>query len=134
MTELLERWISPTLLGLLSLASLALLLLSMLTLPWVVSRLPEDFFVHPVVPRRHWALTVLRNTLGGLLFVVGVAMLVLPGQGVLTIVVALLLVDLPYKRVLLRRVVRWRRLMRGMNAIRRRMGVAEFALPEADRD
>jgi hypothetical protein len=53
-------------------------------------------------------------------------MLLLPGQGVLTLVVALLLLDLPGKRRLKRRILSMPRVLRVLNAWRRRAGRPEF--------
>src|SRR5688500_5885404 len=74
--------------------------------PWAIVRLPADYFHYDA---RHRALTstlhpVLRivlllgkNILGCILIVMGLAMLVLPGQGLLTILIGTLLLDFPGK-------------------------------------
>lgn len=73
--------------------------------PWLVIRIPEDYFTHDsawhrehaVHPVWYWVRLVLRNLFGGVLVLLGIAMLVLPGQGILTIVLGLMLVSLPGK-------------------------------------
>jgi hypothetical protein len=60
------------------------------------------------------------NAAGSLFIVAGIAMLVLPGQGVITIVVGLLLIDFPGKFRLERWLARRRPLMRGITWIRSR--------------
>lgn len=79
---------------------------SLLFVPWALVRLPADYFHHT---RRHstqWGslhpllrvlLRIGKNLLGLLLLVLGVAMLVLPGQGLLTILVGVLFLDFPGK-------------------------------------
>ena len=108
----------------------------LVALPWLVARIPADYFVgdRPPPPRslrtgqpRHpasvWATRCLRNAAGLVLIAAGVAMLVLPGQGVLTILAGLMLTDLPGKRRLERSVVRRPLVLRGLNALRRRRRV-----------
>lgn len=86
----------------LSIASLLLSAAGVLAIPWLVCRMPRDWFAR--APRtfrdRMRAApvpTVLRNTTGLLLVLLGVALLFLPGQGVLTIVLGLVLTDLPVR-------------------------------------
>ncbi|NIV30742.1 MAG: hypothetical protein GWN58_14950, partial [Anaerolineae bacterium] len=78
---------------------------------------------HPVMGL---VVLVLKNLLGLVLLVAGVAMLVLPGQGLLTIVIALTLLNFPGKYHLERWVVSRPPVYRAINWIRRRRGVAEL--------
>ena len=116
-------------------ASAAAFVGGLVALPWLVARIPADYFVGdrppPPVSRRTgkprhpasvWATRCLRNAAGLVLIAAGVAMLVLPGQGVLTILAGLMLTDLPGKRRLERAVVRRPLVLRGLNALRRRRG------------
>lgn len=109
----------------------------LLALPWLVARIPTDYFVGerrpiPVSARtgrpRHavvvWTGRIAKNAAGGTLILAGVAMLVLPGQGVLTILAGVVLTDLPGKRRLEQAIVRRRVVLRALNALRRRRGVA----------
>lgn len=54
-----------------------------------------DTLIHK---KRSLSLRILRMLLGGLLVILGVAMLVLPGQGVLTILIGLVLLGVPGNR------------------------------------
>lgn len=87
------------------------LVVTAVTLPTFIARLPADHFstsrVHVPVPRTlPWLfMRALKNTLGVVLIVAGVAMVVLPGQGLLTILIGLVLVEFPGKRGLERRLV-----------------------------
>jgi len=135
-------WIAshPALSGALVAASLATFVGSLLALPWLVARLPADYFVGRASRRGAWrdqhpvlvlVLVVLKNALGLVLLLAGLAMLVLPGQGILTLLAALVLLDLPGKRALERRVVAWPRVLAALNWLRRRAG-REPLLPPAD--
>lgn len=74
--------------------------------PWLVARIPADYFTRApgrdpkpsrVLAALRLPLLLTRNLLGLLLLVAGIAMLVLPGQGLLTIVIALMLMNFPGK-------------------------------------
>ena len=56
------------------------------------------------------------------MLLLGIAMLVLPGQGVLTILAALVLLDFPGKRRLERRLLLRPRLLGALNSLRARAG------------
>lgn len=92
----------------LALGSLALVVV---LLPLFVLQLPSDYFV---ASRRElraertplgWVWRIVRNVLGLFFVIAGGAMLVLPGQGLLTILIGLLLLEFPGKRALERRLV-----------------------------
>lgn len=89
--------------------SLVLAVATVLLLPVVVVRLPADYFVasrRDLAGRRGpllWVEHVVRNLVGLVLIAAGLAMLLLPGQGLLTILIGALLVDFPGKR----RLERW---------------------------
>lgn len=119
-------------------ASAGLLLLSLVSLPLIAMLLPVDFIPRRLKPRpTHDASgppaparinlvrllgRVAKNLVGGLLAVAGLAMLVLPGQGLLTLALALLLLDLPGKRKLEARLLRSRRFQHWINRLRQRLG------------
>jgi len=121
--------------------SLALLLLSLVVFPLVVVNLPADYFVrerrsparqtrrHPLV----WGgVAVAQNILGAILIVAGFAMLVLPGQGILTILMGLALTNFPGKFALERRLFRRPAVNRPLNRIRRFAGRPELEVPTGD--
>ena len=66
----------------------------------VLLTLSEDHFTRIKRTRAHLALVILKNLLGAVLIVIGVALSVpgVPGQGFLTIFAGLLLLDIPGKR------------------------------------
>ena len=136
MFDALWQWLQGhgALLGWLFGLSLASLLLTVLLLPVVVVRLPADYFVAERAslrarrPLTAWLWHVGKNLLGVVFTVAGVAMLVLPGQGLLTILIGLLLLDFPGKRAVELRLVR-RPAIRGfLDRMRQRRGVPPFVL------
>jgi len=106
--------------------------------PWVVARLPHDYFnqSHRAVWRysgdEPWfalLLGGLKNLLGALLVLLGVIMLVTPGQGLLTLLVGLLLMNFPGKYELERWLVRRPGVLGALNWLRRRRGHIPFDPP-----
>lgn len=121
----------PTLFGWLAILSALIFVVSLAVAPWIVVRIPVDYFARRDRPasrwsQRHplqrWTVWVVRNLLGILLVLAGMAMLVLPGQGVLTIVAGLLMMDFPGKYRLERRVIRTRPVLRSLNWLRKKNG------------
>lgn len=131
---LLERLSSPKLLLVLGIVSAVTFIASVVGVPFFLTRLPEDYFSRreraalglpePSNPPWRVALAVLKNLLGFTLMLLGLAMLVLPGQGLLTLVVGLLLADFPGKRRLERWFIGRPSVLRAINSLRRRTGRA----------
>jgi hypothetical protein len=101
--------------------------------PFVLLRLPEDYLVTEPRPfagtMGHIAWVVTRNLLGLLVLGAGLLMLVLPGQGVLTVLVALLLLDFPGKKRLVRFAFAKPRVLDAVNQLRKRAGRAPLRAP-----
>lgn len=126
-----EWLVDPVVLAVLGVGSLALFVLGAVGAPWFIARVPADYFSRReqarlgIVRRRSPArivVVVLRNLLGLGLLIAGFAMLFLPGQGLLTMLVGLLLLDFPGKRRLQRRVLSSPRVDAAITALRRRAG------------
>lgn len=111
------------------LVSVATFLGSIILIPWVITRIPRAYFAkrnrtesrfkneHPVL----WPfLFVVRNFLGAVLFVVGLLLLVLPGQGILMIVASTFLLEFPGKYRMQRWLVRRPKVLRSINWLRSR--------------
>ena len=68
------------------------------------------------------ALLAFRNVIGIVLILAGIAMLVLPGQGVLTILAGLVLLHFPRKHEVMRWIVSRRAVLASANWVRHRAG------------
>jgi hypothetical protein len=121
--------------------SLIMFLLSPLAVAFLALRLPPDYFVaprrqtsrlHRLHPAIWLTIVVLKNALGVVLLLAGLAMLVLPGQGLLTILMGLLLINFPGKFALERRLVSRPGVLRGINWIRRKRGSPPLIAPDSD--
>lgn len=111
---------------------------SLLSLPLLVARIPEDYFSNPLRQRNPFqgrhplayvALRVMKNVLGWLLILSGLAMLALPGQGLLTIFLGLVLSDFPGKFTLERRFASNPKLLDAVNWLRQRGGHPPLLAP-----
>ena len=85
---------------------------------------------HPVL--RAWA-RVVKNLVGVVLLIAGLAMMVLPGQGIITVLVALTLLDFPGKRRLELRIIGQPQVHQGVNWIRKRAGQPPLIVPDASK-
>jgi len=118
--------------------SLLTLVATLAAVPWVVSRLPADYFSRP--RRTSWRLgtgvslvgvllVVLKNALGMVLVVLGFIMLFTPGQGMLTLLTGLLLMNFPGKYWLERWLVLRPGVLGALNWLRRRGGHPPLEAP-----
>ncbi len=72
---------------------------------------------------------IIKNILGLILLGAGILMLFLPGQGLLTIVLALSLLDFPGKRGLELRLIRQPRVYKAINWLRRKYKRPPLIIP-----
>lgn len=113
--------------------SLALVLVSVALLPVLLGAIPATYFQHPQHaslsrPRRRGPLRWARNLLGLTLILLGLVMILLPGQGLLTMLVGLVLTDLPGKYRLERWAVTRPALLPMINGLRARRGAPPLVL------
>jgi hypothetical protein len=121
--------------------SALMMIASLVVTPAILIRLAPDYFDHPKPhllerlsrerPLRAAAILA-RNAVGAVLVFAGILMLVLPGQGLLTILIGLLLIDFPHKRDLERRVVSLPRILDTINWMRHRSGRPPIVLTPHD--
>ncbi|HZN62297.1 MAG TPA: hypothetical protein VFC90_07805 [Planctomycetota bacterium] len=114
------------------------LLLSLAVVLFVLLRIPETYFTQPRRPSFGGAHPVLRVTLLVIKNLVGVAVVALglvmslpgvPGQGVLTIFLGLMLVDFPGKYRLERSIIRRPAVHGVINRLRTRFGRPPLQIP-----
>ncbi len=115
--------------------SVVMLVLGALFAPAVIARIPADYFVRETrAETRSWHILrivtrIAKNLLGMLLLVAGILMLVLPGQGVLTIFAALMLLEFPGKRRLELGIIRQRIVLKAVQWLRQRAGRDPLEMP-----
>lgn len=128
--------LQPYLQGL-AVLSLVTFVLSLACIPWLVALLPKTYFLFLTAPGRtarsltpgRILILILRNCLGAALFLAGVAMLFLPGQGLITMVLGLAVMSFPYKKKLIQSICRYPSLRHGLDWLRTKTGHETFIWP-----
>lgn len=108
--------------------SFAAFFLTLMILPLVIVRLPSDYFVCEKAdgyisrqnPGFKLFLLILKNSAGVFLLIMGIIMLFVPGQGILTILAGLSVMNFPGKRKLEVRLAASDKVMKSLNWIRSR--------------
>jgi hypothetical protein len=122
-----QQWIPVNVLIGLTTVSVIGFIGSLIAIPMILVRLPADYF--DTRTPRHWmkdhhpALRVLglvvKNIVGVVFLLAGFAMLFLPGQGLLTMLIGISLMDFPKKRQLEAKMVGQPTLLSVINGMRR---------------
>ncbi|MEW6445300.1 MAG: PGPGW domain-containing protein [Pseudomonadota bacterium] len=100
-------------------------------LPWLVTRIPSDYFLPPKRRKSHfalehpmlrWDILILRNLVGFVIFLLGLVMIATPGPGLITILAGLILMNYPGKYRLERWIIQRPPLLRTVNRLRAKHG------------
>ena len=119
----------------LAMISAIIFMVSLLVIPWLISKLPPDFFAkirsgHKTKNNNsrlyNLILFLLRNVFGFAFLIAGILMLFMPGQGILTIVLGISIMVFPGKRRLVNMLIEQKSVQHGLNWIRRKTGKIEF--------
>jgi hypothetical protein len=123
-----EQWIPVDVLIGLTAVSVIGFIGSLIAIPLILVRLPADYF--DTRTPRHWMKDhhpvlrlsglVIKNAVGIVFLLAGFAMLFLPGQGVLTMLIGISLMDFPGKRQLEAKMVGQPTLLGVINNMRRK--------------
>jgi len=111
----------------LGIVSSLIFLISLLSIGWLVSLIPSDYFInrkeskfklnYPVA----WIVSaVIKNIFGYILILGGILMLILPGQGLITIFIGLLLSNYPGKYSIEKRIIATPKILKSINWLRKR--------------
>ncbi len=131
-----HQWISIDVLIGLTIASIIGFIASLVAIPWILIRLPSDYFDLRVP--RHWMKDhhpvlriiglIIKNVVGFVFLLAGFLMLFLPGQGLLTILIGISFLDFPNKRNLEVRIIGQPMLLNAINAIRHKFNKLPLTL------
>ncbi|HEY7533647.1 MAG TPA: PGPGW domain-containing protein [Nitrospiraceae bacterium] len=112
---------------------------TLIVIPLILVRLPADYF-DTRVPR-HWmkdhhpVLRVIglvsKNLLGAVFLLAGFAMLFLPGQGILTMLIGISLMNFPGKHHLEAKLIGQPTVLNAINAMRKKFGKPPLVLASA---
>ena len=138
MLHLAAAWLDENQLLVSVLGTLSVLLLgvTVIATPWLVGRLPSDYFSAPRAPlagrgARRLLVLAARNVAGLAFMALGLVMLITPGPGVVGLLLGLSLCEFPGKHALLRRLVGRRDVLASLNWLRRRTDSPPFHPPDA---
>lgn len=119
--------------------SLVTLVITLIVIPVLVIQIPVDYFQrrrrnpegyqgrYPVI---RLLLLALKNILGIIFVVAGFAMLLLPGQGIITILIGIMLLNFPGKLELERRIVQQAPVLRAINWMRAQANRPALQVPK----
>src|SRR6185436_8053674 len=110
---------------------------SIVAVPWMLVRIPPRYFMsttreHPWADRHpliRVAFLIGKNLLGLVLLAIGIALLLLPGQGILTILAGVVLLDFPGKERVLLWTISRPAVLRSVNWIRQKASREPLVLP-----
>jgi len=114
----------------LTIASVVFFVGTLIAIPFILVRLPAHYFderrPRPWMPGHNPILRLLgliaKNAVGAVFLAVGIALLFLPGQGILTILLGVSLLDFPGKRYCERKIVGLPTVLKAINALREKYG------------
>ena len=111
----------------LGVASSIIFLGSLLSIGWLVSLIPSDYFVNRKESKfklnypAAWIISIIiKNIFGYILILGGILMLVLPGQGLITIFIGLMLSNYPGKYSIEKRIIAAPKILKSINWLRKK--------------
>ncbi len=106
------------------------LVISFLSIAIVLVKIPENYFsphyVQNFMPDKpwlvRWSVVVIKNVFGAFLIMLGIILSLpgVPGQGILTILLGLIMIDIPGKRPLEAKIIKRPAIMSAANRLRAR--------------
>ena len=107
--------------------SLFVFLFSLLSLKWLVSLIPEDYFINKKDSKIKtnniliwYIVLIFKNLIGYSLILGGIIMLVLPGQGLFTIIIGLMMSNYPGKYFIEKKFIAIPTVLKSINWLRRK--------------
>lgn len=120
-----------------TIAIIILYIASLVLVPWMLIFLPSDYFAHEERETCLWKgdsaiiksfLIFLKNLVGTIFLIAGIAMLFLPGQGILTIIAGLFLMNFPYKYKIEKWIIEYPIVLKSFNKIRQKANKEPFSI------
>ncbi|MDQ3131100.1 MAG: hypothetical protein M3Q99_10105 [Acidobacteriota bacterium] len=102
----------------------------------VIVKIPENYFSshyqRDFLPNTPWAVRwgalIAKNVVGLILVIAGIVMLIGPGQGILTILIGLVMMDIPGKRPLEAKIIKRPTILSVINNLRARYNKAPLVM------
>lgn len=131
-----QRYISSETLIWLAALSIVFFIGTLIAIPFILVRLPADYFdirvPRPWMQDHHPVLRVaghiVKNAVGAVFLIAGFLMLFLPGQGVLTMVIGISMLDFPGKRKIEAKLIGQPTVLNVINSMRKKCGKPPLVL------
>lgn len=99
---------------------------SLLLTPWLLGKVPIDYFIKCEKCQSNIIIVTLKNIVGSVLLLAGIIMLVTPGQGIVSILLGLFLMEFPGKRDLELKLINNETTFTTLNWLRSKAGKPPF--------
>lgn len=112
--------------------SFVVFVVSLLLTPFLLGKIPQDYFVHTnqhkveIKHPGHLIVVIVRTLIGFVLLIAGIIMLVTPGQGVISILLGLFLMEFPGKRKLELKLINHEPTFKALSWLRAKANKAPF--------
>lgn len=125
-----QQYVSTETLVALTVLSIVFFVGSLIAIPFILVRLPADFFdirvPRPWMEDHHPVLRVMghlvKNVVGAIFLFAGFLMLFLPGQGILTMLIGISMLDFPGKRKVEAKLIGQPAVLHALNGMREKFG------------
>ncbi len=125
-----QQYVSTETLVALTVLSIVFFVSSLIAIPFILVRLPADFFdirvPRPWMEDHHPVLRVMghlvKNVVGAIFLFAGFLMLFLPGQGILTMLIGISMLDFPGKRKVEAKLIGQPAVLHALNGMREKFG------------
>jgi Ca2+/Na+ antiporter len=105
---------------------------SLLLTPLLLGKIPQDYFIHTnqhkveIKHLGHLIIVLIRTLIGFVLLIAGIIMLVTPGQGIISILLGLFLMEFPGKRKLELKLINHEPTFKTLNWLRSKVNKSPF--------
>ncbi len=106
--------------------SAIIFIISLAIMPWILGKVPANYFTNCEKYKSNIIITTLKNIVGFVLLLAGVVMLVTPGQGIVSIMLGLFLMEFPGKRTLELKLISNESTFKILNWLRSKAGKPPF--------
>ena len=117
---------------LMGIISFVVFIASLLLTPLLLGKIPQDYFIHTnqhkveIKHLGHLIVVVIRTLIGFVLLIAGIIMLVTPGQGIISILLGLFLMEFPGKRKLELKLINHEPTFKTLNWLRSKVNKSPF--------
>ncbi|MEO1943619.1 MAG: PGPGW domain-containing protein [Candidatus Thioglobus sp.] len=112
--------------------SAIIFVISLILTPFLLGLIPSDYFIDQnrhklrIENTAHLIVIIIRTLLGSILLLAGIIMLVTPGQGIMSIILGLFLMEFPGKRLLEDKLINHDPTFKALNWLRSKTGKSVF--------